>query len=154
MKINGKSVMMRVNGKTIALATSCSMSTTTQITESKTKDDAKGPGGDFDFIDWSMSSENLVGSNENVTGQMLYDELLALQVAGTKVNVSMELVQNADGAVPSTDWQPDTATTKTGYAPYGGEAWIESVNLNNPVDGKSTVSINFKGAGPLGKISA
>ena len=154
MKINGKSVMMRVNGKTIALATSCSMSTTTQITESKTKDDAKGPAGDFDFVDWNMSSENMVGNNEGVTGQMLYDELIALQIAGTKVEVSMDLMSNSNGSVPSTDWQPDTTAAKNGYTPYGGMAWIESITLNNPVDGKSTVSVNFKGAGPLAKVSA
>lgn len=145
--------MLRVNGKTIALSTSCSLNTTTQTVEARTKDDATGPAAEFDYVDWTASSENMVGMNETTTGQMLYDELLALQIAGTKVEVSLALMQNAAGTVPSNDWQPETATG-SGFAPYHGFALIESLNLNAPVDGNATVSVNFKAAGPLSKVTA
>lgn len=153
MKLSGKSIMMRVNDKTIALATSCSLNVTTQVTDSKTKDDAVGPTGEFAYADWNMSSENLVGANDGVTGQMLSDELLALQLAGTKVGISVELMANSTSSVPSSDWSPENPTTKTGFTPYGGEALIESFQMNAPVDGKASVSINFKGVSPLAKVT-
>ena len=153
MKLSGKSIMMRVNNKTLALATSCSLNVTTQVTDSKTKDDAVGPTGEFDYADWNMSSENLVGANDGVTGQMLSDELLALQLAGTKVEVSVDLMANSTSSVPSSDWLPENPATKTGFTPYGGEALIESFQLNAPVDGKASVSINFKGVSPLVRVT-
>jgi hypothetical protein len=153
MKISGKSIMIRVDGKTIALATSCSLNVTTQMADGKTKDDAVGPTGEFDYADWNMSSENLVGANDGVTGQMLSDELLALQLAGTAVDVTTELMADSKNAVPSSDWEPANPTTRTGFTPYGGKALIDSFQLNAPTDGKASVSINFKGVSPLAKVT-
>ena len=152
-KIKGKSLMLRVNNKTIALATSCSVNTTTQVTDNRTKDDANGPAGEFDFVDWNASSENVLGMNENVTAEMVYDELLTLQLAGTVIDLSMSLMLNSTGAIPEGGWQPDTATNKA-LKPYGGKALIESLNLNAPVDSVATLSVNFKAVGPLAPITA
>lgn len=152
MKIKGKALQLRVNNKTIALSTSCSLNTTTQVTDSKTKDDANGPAGEFDFVDWNASSENVVGANENVTNEMVYAELMELQLAGTVIDLSCELMANALGKIPQGGWTPDTATNKA-FAAYGGKALIESVNLSAPADGNATVSVNFKAVGPLGKVS-
>lgn len=151
MKIKGKALQLRVNDKTIALSTSCSLNTTTQVTDSKTKDDANGPAGEFDFVDWSANSENVVGANENVTNEMVYAELMELQLAGTAIDLSLELMANATGKIPQGGWTPDAATNKA-FVAYGGKALIESVNLSAPVDGTATVSVSFKAVGPLGKL--
>lgn len=148
MKIKGKSLMLRVGGKTIALATSCTLNTTTQVTDNRTKDDANGPAGEFDFVDWNASSENLLGMNEDVTAEMVYDELLTMQLAGTKLDLSMDLVLNSTNAIPKEGWQADTSTNKV-IKPYGGKALIESLNLTAPADGAATLSVNFKAVGPL-----
>ena len=153
MKIKGKSLMLRVDNKTIALATSCSLNTTTQVTDNRTKDDANGPAGEFDFVDWNASSENVLGMNDNVTAEMVYDELLTLQLAGTVINLSMSLMLNPNGAIPEGGWQPDTANNKV-LKPYSGKALIESLNLNAPVDGVATLSVNFKAVGPLAPVTA
>lgn len=145
--------MLRVGGKTIALATSCSVTTTTQVTDNRTKDDANGPAGEFDFVDWNASSENVLGANENVTAEMVYDELLTAQLAGTKLEISMSLVLNPNGAIPTEGWQKDSTNNKV-IKPYGGLALVESINLNAPVDGVATVSVNFKAVGPLAPITA
>lgn len=145
--------MLRVGGKTIALATSCSVNTTTQVTDNRTKDDANGPAGEFDFVDWNASSENVLGANENVTAEMVYDELLTAQLAGTKLEISMSLVLNPNGAIPTEGWQKDSTNNKV-IKPYGGLALVESINLNAPVDGVATVSVNFKAVGPLAPITA
>lgn len=148
MKYKGKALMLRVGGKTIALATSCSVNTTTQIIDNRTKDDANGPGGEFDFVDWNASSENVLGANEGVTAEMVYDELLAAQLTGTKLEVSMSLVLNPNGAIPTEGWQKDSTNNKV-IKPYGGPALVESITLNAPATGEATVSVNFKAVGPL-----
>ena len=153
MKIKGKSLQLRANNKTIALATSCSLNTTTQVVDSKTKDDATGPAGEFDYLDWSASSENVVGANDKVTNEMVYAELMDLQIAGTVIDLELDLMTNANGAIPEGGWTPD-ATTNKAFAAYGGKALIESVNLSAPVDGNATVSVNFKAVGPLAKVGA
>ena len=151
MKVKGKALQMRANGQTIALSTSCSLNTTTQIVDSKTKDDAVGPAGEFDFVDWNGSSENMVGYNEDVTTELVYESLMELQLAGTVVELSMDLVADYKGKVPTAGWSVDEAGNKA-YAAYGGRALIESVSLNAPVDGNATISVNFKGVGPLSKV--
>lgn len=152
-KIKGKALQLRVNEKTIALSTNCQLSTTTQIIDSKTKDDAAGPAGDFDYVDWTVSSENILGYNEGVTAEQTYGQLLELQLAGTVVNISLDLIANASGKIPQTGWQTaDSDTVYPYYIAVGGDALIESVNLNAPGEGNATVSVNFKAVGPLAPI--
>lgn len=143
--------MLRVDGHTIALATSCSLNVTTQFEDARTKDDAEGPQNEPTWVDWSANSENMVGVDEKEPVQLTYSKLLELQLSKTAVELSVDLVTNPDGAVPEGDWEPDTSTVY-GFAAYGGKAYIESVNLNAPSDGKSTISVAFKPAGLLKKI--
>lgn len=150
-KIKGKALQLRVNNQTIALATSCSLNTTTQVIDSKTKDDASGPAGEFDYVDWSASSDNVVGYNEDVTAELVYDSLMALQLEGTAVDLTLDLVANASGAIPAEGWLADSTGNKA-FSSYGGKALIESVNLSAPVDGNATVSVSFKAVGPLAKL--
>lgn len=145
--------MLRVGGKTIALATSCSLNTTTQISDSRTKDDANGPSGEFESVDWTASSDNIVGANDNVSNEVVYAQLLEMQLNGTIVELSMDLVLNAAGAIPTEGWAKETATNKA-FVPYGGRALIESLNLSAPQEGNATVSINFKAVGSLAKVTA
>lgn len=151
-KIKGKALQLRVNNQTIALATSCSLNTTTQVVDSKTKDDATGPAGEFDYVDWSASSDNIVGFNDGVTAELVYDSLMALQLDGVVVDLSLELMSAYTGKIPAGGWVPDTAANKA-FAAYGGKALIESVNLSAPTDGNATVSVNFKAVGPLVKLT-
>lgn len=152
-KIKGKSIMVTVNGNTIALSTSCSLQTTTQTSDARTKDDAVGPHNEVEYIDWTVSSESMVGKNEEVTAQQVYDALLALQLAGAEVEVYVELMSNASGKVPTGDWTADT-TSKNGFTPYGGKALIDSLNLSAPNEGNATLSASFKANGPLTKKTA
>ncbi len=150
-KLKGKSLMARVNNRTVALATSCSFTATTQFEDAQTKDDAEGPANEPTWVDWSGSSENMVGIDESQSVQLTYAELLDLQLSKTVIDLSFDLVSNAEGSVPEGDWKPDT-TNVYGFASYGGKAYIESVNLNAPNNGKATFSVAFKAAGPLSKI--
>ena len=155
MKLKGKALMLRVNSKTIALSTNATLNTTTQTIDSRTKDDATGPAAEFDFVDWTASSENVVGKNEDVTAEMVYAELLSLQLAGTIVELSMELMSNYTSAIPSAGWSPDSSTNaqKNGFVPVSGKAFIESLSLSAPESGNATLSVNFKAAGPLSPVA-
>ena len=145
-------MMLRVNGMTIALSTGCTLNTTTQTTDSRTKDDATGPAAEFDYVDWTASSENMVGKNEGVTAEMLYNTLLEHQLAGTVVDLDLVLVANPAGKIPTGGWTAD-ATADNGFKPYGGKALIESLNLSAPAEGEATVSVNFKAVGPLAPVT-
>ena len=150
MKYKGKYLQHIVDGKATALATSCSLNATMQFDDTRTKDDAEGPAPEPDYIDWSVGSENIVGYNEDVTAEMLYDELMETFVSKKKVEIYVEQIADASGAVPAGGWKPDT-TVKKAFAPYGGYAYIESVTLNAPENGKATVSVSYKGYGALTK---
>lgn len=152
MKIKGKALMLRVGGKTIALATSCTFNTTTQTLDARTKDDAVGPSVEIDYVDWTASSDNIVGKNENVTNEMVYSELMQAQISGTILEVSVDLVSGATGAIPTGGWQTES-NANSGYVAYGGKAIIESVSMSAPKDGHATVSVNFKAAGPLAPVN-
>ena len=151
MKVKGKYLRTRVDGKTIALATSCSLNATTQFTDARTKDDAEGPVNEPDYIDWTISSENMVGANDGVTNEEVYTGLMDLMLAKQKVYVIVELVADGSGAIPQGGWQSDPSENRA-FSPYGGFAYIESVNLTAPNEGNATISVNFKGAGPLEKV--
>lgn len=151
-KLKGKYAMLRANGRTIALSTSCSLNVTTQFEDARTKDDAEGPVSEPTWVDWSGNSENMVGVDETQPIQLTYSELLDLQLSQTPVELSLDLITDYKGSVPEGDWQPENKTVY-GFASYGGRAYIESVNLNAPAEGKATISVAFKAAGPLTKIS-
>ena len=151
-KIKGKYLQQFVDGKPQALATSCSLNATMQFDDARTKDDPEGPAPEPDYIDWSVSCENILGYNEDVTAEMLYDELMEIFTTKKKVEIYIEQVINPSAAVPNAGWKPETGTTKA-FAPYGGYAYVESVTLNAPADGKATVSVNYKGYGALMKKS-
>lgn len=151
MKIKGKALQLRANNQTIALSTSCTLNTTTQVVDSKTKDDANGPAGEFDYVDWSASSENIVGYNEGVTAELVYDSLIELQLSGTVIDLYLELMAAADGKIPTAGWAPTDEVNKA-FTLYGGKALIESVNLTAPADGNATVSVSFKAVGPLTRV--
>ena len=152
MKIKGKSLMLTAENKTIALAINCSFNTTTQISDSRTKDDATGPAGDFESVDWNASSDNIVGANEKVTNEMVYADLLEKQLSGTVLKISVMLAAAATGAIPEAGWEADKTINKA-FVPYEGNALIESVSLNAPQEGNATVSVNFKAVGPLTKVA-
>lgn len=139
--------MIRIAGRTIALATSCQLSMTANIDETKTKDDAMGPAGEFESLSWTMSSDNVVGVNEGLdTIQYTHLELARIMHAGEKVVVEFSPVADYEGAIPDEDWaRGDLPAVGT----YTGKALIDNLSLTAPVEGDATLSVNFRGVGPL-----
>ena len=147
-KIKGKALMIRIAGRTIALATNCQLQMSANITETRTKDDAIGPAGELDSLYWSMSSDNDVGVNEELdTIQYTHLELSRIMLAGEKITVEFTPVSDYEGAIPAEDWAGVVDLTSVGC--YSGLALIDSLSLSAPSEGDATLSVNFRGVGRL-----
>lgn len=138
----GKDVMLFVNGKAIALATSCKLSTSSETIDTQSKDSGIWMEKDVKKLSWNMSSENLFSAEEGVNG---YDVLFDLYLKRQPVAVKFGIAANADeDEVPADGWTLPAA-------PYSGKALITSLELNAPDGDKATFSANFEGTGPLTK---
>lgn len=143
----GKDVMLFINGKAIALSTSCKLSLSTETIDTQSKDSGIWTEKDIKKLSWSMSSENLFSADENVNG---YDVLFDLMLKRKPVEVKFGIAGNADAdEVPANGWTLPAA-------PYSGKVLITSLELNAPDGDKATFSANFEGTGPLtpGKSSS
>lgn len=147
--LRGSDAMLFVDGKPIALATSCNVEVTTNTVEARTKDSPYGPDADFDYCSFTGSSENFVGANGDGVAEQTAATLLDLQLAGKKVRLAFGVVARTSAGIDNVGWRPIDALPKPYLKVYEGEAWIKSVSLTNPNDSKSTITVNFEGAGPL-----
>ena len=153
--LKGSEVMLFVDGAPIALATNCSLEVTTQTQDARTKDSANGPDDEFDFCNWSLSSESFVGENEDVESQVLADDLLDMQLVGTLVSVIIGRVSRTSAGIEADGWNaPSAAGANTVLGAYEGKALIMSSSVNAPNEGKATFSVKLNGRGELKKITA
>lgn len=152
--LKGAEVMLFADGATIALATSCSLEVTTQTQDVRTKDSAYGPDKEFDFCEWSLSSESLVGENEDVGDQYFAKDLLGMQLAGTPVDVVIGRVSRTSASIPAEGWgDPLAVSSDVVLGAYRGKALIMSSSVNAPTDGKATFSVKLDGLGELKKLA-
>lgn len=148
-KIKGKSLMIRIEGRTIALATNCQLSMNANIEETKTKDNAVGPAGEFESLSWTMSSNNIVGMNEGLDNlQVTHLELSRKMIAGEKLELEFTPVAEPNGSIPVEDWGSKEDTTGV-IGVYTGVALIESLSLDAPAEGDAKLDVSFRGVGPL-----
>ncbi len=147
--LRGSDAMIFVNGKVIALATTCNVEVTTNTIEARTKDSAYGPDPEFDYSSFTGSSESFVGANGEEYHELTAANLLDLQLAGEKVLFAFGVVARTSIGIANVGWRPIDALPKPYLKVYQGEAWIKSVSITNPNDSKSTITVNFEGAGPL-----
>jgi hypothetical protein len=143
----GRNLMAFVDDKAIALATSHTLTISPSILEDRTKDDGDAPVAVFDNYSWTVSSENIVGSNDNVTNEATVVELIDTMLSLAKVGVAMDAGKPLTGAVPESGWAPQNVLTQ--YMPSVGTAYIESLSVSAGATGFATSSISFKGQGAL-----
>lgn len=149
MKVKGKSLMIRVAGHTIALATNCSFEASLNTLDARTKAD-NGANDVPDDYTWSISSDSILGLNPG-TEQHTYATLMRLFLQKNPVDVEVFLAAGADSAVPAGDWQPGASASR-GFVPLAGIALIKSVSLKGGVGGKATIAVQLAGQGELKPI--
>lgn len=149
MQTKGKNIMMFIDGTAVALATNHTLNFNPQIDETATKDDALGPAGDIDIVDWGVSADSVVGANADVSNELTYEELIAAQLSGAAVNAVMDAVPDAvqDEAVPAAGWSGGNVAAN--YPKRSGQAMISEIAIEASDEGFATMNVQLAGTGPL-----
>lgn len=135
--INGSDLMVFMGGKSIAYATSHSLSISAETNDVTSKDSGNG--------DWSAASIKKLSwecSTENLYSKEAYSQLYAAMIAKNAVTLVIDLKEGE--TLPSDGWTP--ATGGTGYT---GSAIITSLEMSAPDGDNATFSATFTGTGAL-----
>ena len=140
MQKKGKNIMMFLDTTAIAMATNHTLNINPQIDETATKDDALGPAGDIDIVDWDVSCDSIVGDNADVSNELTFAELISAQIAGTPIACVMD-------AVPAAGWSAGNVAAQ--YPKRSGNALISEISIEAPSDGFATMNVSLQGCGVL-----
>ena len=138
--------MAFVEGEAIALATQHQLSISATILEDRTKDDGDAAVGEFDSYSWTISTDAVVGANENVANEKTAVKLIDTMLALEKVDIVTDAATPTTGSVPNAGWSAAGGAT---YPASSGEAYIESLSISAGATGFATSSVSFKGQGDL-----
>ena len=136
----GKDMMLFVEAKALALATSCKLGLSAETIDTQSKDSGIWTEKDIKKLSWNASSENVFSADADANS---YDKLFALFIAHKPVTLKFGIVGNPDvNEMPAAGW-----TLANGA--YTGKAVITSLEANAPDGDKATFSISFEGTGAL-----
>lgn len=146
-KIKGGDLMMFIGGKSIALATSHTLSISGESQDTSNKDEGGGKwsSSEISSLSWEGSSENLFSATGNAG--MTYDALFDAMVSMKPVDMVFALKAETTDDVAATGWTVGTSPK------YSGSACISSLELNAPNGEYATFSVKFTGVGPLTKTA-
>lgn len=150
MQKRGKNIMIFLAAQAVALATNHVFNIVPKIDDTKTKDDAIGPGGEVDYADWNVQIDSVAGGNEDVAAEKSLVDLVNIMIAGSAVSLVSDAVTavTADKEVPAAGWA--AANSSSVYTPrLSGQALIAEIIIDAPADGYATVSTNLSAAGTL-----
>lgn len=145
-QVLGKDLMLFINGKAIALATSCKLGVSAESIDTQSKDSGVWNEKAVKKIGWNCSSENVFSADADING---YDALFALMIAAEPVDIAFGIPSNKDTEFPEGGWSLPVK-------PYTGKAIITSLEANGSDGDKATFSISMDGTGALkpGDMSA
>lgn len=149
--LKGENLMLFADGKSIAFATSHSLEISLDTREISTKDHGgKWTEAEAGKINWTISSENLVGNPGEGSN---YDTLLDLMIARQPIDVvfalegdSTDFEANKLDYVPTGGWSAKTGNGRK------GKAIITSLSCSAPNAEYATMSATFTGVGELSKV--
>lgn len=149
--LKGKDLMIFVDNKAIALATSHSLTLNAETSDTASKDSGLWDESEVTKLSWEASSESIGAADEGTPVDISYETLLDKCMAGEKVPVICGIPTNAtNDGVPEDGWTAPTESPKQSY--YKGEALITSVTLTGANGENSQISASFKGVGKLTKV--
>ena len=110
----------------------------------RSKDDAIGSSGSFDYPDWDASCDSIMTSDAHA-GQENFEVLIDKQIAGTRLTLVMDAVPAADAAdaVPADGWDKVADTTE--FVSLTGYAYIGELTITADEEGDAKVSVSFVG---------
>lgn len=140
--VRGDEIMLFKDGKSLAYATSHTLSITGNTIDISSKDHGYFGASEIGNITWEITSENLYVDSE-------FDNLFTAMVAKTPITVTFGHADNynANGlGDSSTNWIPDASV---GAKYYEGPAIITSLQANANTGENATYSITLTGNGAL-----
>ena len=135
--INGSDLMVFIGGKSIAYATSHSLTISAETNDVTSKDSGNG--------DWSSATVKKFSwecSTENLYSKEAYSQLYTAMIAKSPVTLVIDLKEGE--TLPEQGWLP--VTSGTGYT---GSAIITSLEMSAPDGDNATFSATFTGTGAL-----
>lgn len=145
--LNGKDLMLWVDGKVIALSTSCKISLATNTVDSATKDDGTWDAPEVGNMNWSATNESVDSADASRTNDQVYDKLFELFVSGKLIDVTIGIPSNKnDEGVPEDGW-----TAPTTGAFYKGKAIMTALDRDGTKGQSGSVSVSLQGVGALTK---
>lgn len=150
--IKGGDLMLFVGGKSIAYATSHTLTISADTKETSSKDSGgKWQTSEVGVLSWTCSSENLCGDTEAGIG---FDELFEYMVARKPITGvfalegdSTDYNDNKLDSVPTNGWK-----AKAGDG-YTGQMIITNLEKNAPNGENATIKVDFTGVGALTKVA-
>lgn len=139
--VKGDELMLFKDNKSLAYATSHTLSITGNTVDISSKDHGYWGASEIGNITWEITSENLYVDSE-------FDGLFTAMIAKSPITVTFGHANayNANGLGSSDNWIPDASV---GAKYYQGPAIITSLQANANTGENATYSITLTGNGAL-----
>lgn len=143
-KIKGGDLMLFVDGKSIAYATSHTLSISGDTQDTSNKDEGGGnwASSEVSILNWTASSDNLYSTDGEGNN---FEDLFDIMIAKTPVQAVFCLKSQMNLTdVPTGGWTPSVPK-------YVGNVVITSLEVNAPNGEYATFTAQFTGVGALEK---
>ena len=128
-----------VDGKCIAMATSCQFHISAQTEDTSSKDDTGDwQSNEVTGLSWDASTDSLVTLTDNGTNGELPTDLMSLIINKTEVTLTFDQTAGTNNRVAQ-----DSAIKRS------GNAYLVDYALTAPSRANSTLTCKFTGNGPL-----
>ena len=142
--LNGKDLMLWIDGKVVALSTSCTLNLTAATQSSGTKDDGLWDANEIGNLSWNCSNESVDTADTNRSNDQVFDDLFDLYSAGKPIAITVGIPSNKNNTgVPEAGWLAPAAGT------YVGQALITSLSRTGAKGSNGSVSVSLQGYGAL-----
>lgn len=147
-KIKGGDMMLFLDGKAIAFATSHTLSISGETQDTSNKDEGGGDwaSNEVSTLSWTAQSENMYSNDGNGKN---YDDLFDLMVKKAPITATFS---------KKTETVANVAETTEGWTAskpdYEGKVVITSLELNAPNGEYATYTVQFTGVGELKHVKA
>ena len=137
--IKGQNLRVMVDGKCIAMATSCQFHIAAQTEDTSSKDDTGDwQSNEVTGLSWDASTDSLVTLTDNGTNGELPTDLMSLIINKTEVTLTFDQTAGTNNRVAQ-----DSAIKRS------GNAYLVDYALTAPSRANSTLTCKFTGNGPL-----
>ena len=132
--VNGSDILLSVEDKVIACATSHSIELTNAVREISCKGSGDFSSAEYGRFSWTVSTDALLNLGMSATTYVSYSDLMALMIDKTIVSIKSEYDQDGDAA--------NTMTIT-------GDCIITSISQTSPDSDNASYSVSLQGRGAL-----